>query len=219
MQFSAVLLAAAAGLVSAQKFTLVAIRSGSDIQNDSIESNGKNLVLNNGDPTTYEVIDRALFANGKPVVFGNNATIVENGGSKDIIVNGEDHLYVPNFDFTACPNGQNGYDIVDNASCKSGGLGFVARAIYVDGSSAAAPASSAPASKASSAAAGSKSETAAGSDATAVVTQINDGQIQAPHGTGPAQAPTASAPPAQANGAATLGVSAVAGVVAVAMLF
>ncbi|AOW04718.1 hypothetical protein LXG23DRAFT_35965 [Yarrowia lipolytica] len=244
MQFSAVLLAAAAGLVSAQKFSLVAIRSGSDIQNDAITSDGKSLVLNGNTPTTYEVIGRSLYANGKPVQFGDNATIVATDGqaSKDIIVNGDNHLYVPNFDFTACPNGKNGYDIVNNQFCKSGGLGFAARAVFEGGSSsAAAPtsssaashaassaaasashaASSAAASKASSAVAAPKSEAAAGAHATAgaIVSQINDGQIQAPHSTGPAQAPKASAPPAQANGAATLGVSAVAGAVAVAMLF
>ncbi|KAG5358488.1 hypothetical protein CJU89_5077 [Yarrowia sp. B02] len=50
---------------------------------------------------------------------------------------------------------------------------------------------------------------AAADNATAVVTQIGDGQIQAPP----------SAPPAQANGAASLGVSAAAaGVVAAAAM-
>lgn len=50
-------------------------------------------------------------------------------------------------------------------------------------------------------------------NATAVVTQIGDGQIQAPP-----SAPVA--PPAQANGAAALGVSAAAaGIVAAAMIF
>lgn len=261
MQFSAVLLAAAAGLVSAQKFNLVAIRSGSDIQNDAINSDGSKLVLNGGSPTTYEVIGRSLYANGKPVQFGNGATIVQTDGeaTKDIIVDGQDHLYVPNYDFTACAAQGQAYPYVvsNSQSCKQGAIPFAARAIYVSGSSSAAPASSAaaskassavasashaassaaashaassaaashaassaPASKASSAAAAPKSEAAAGPKPTApaVVSQINDGQIQAPKSTGPAQAKP-SAPPAQANGAASLGVSAVAGVVAVAMLF
>ncbi|KAG5355837.1 hypothetical protein CJU89_5550 [Yarrowia sp. B02] len=246
MQFSAVLLAAAAGLVSAQKFNLVAIHSGSDVQNSPINSDGKQLIVGGSTgATTYEVKDRGLYANGKPVSFGDYATIEETDGmaTRDIIVNGQDHLYVPRFDFVACPK-DNGYILANQPACSSGAIGIELRAIYVDGSSSAAPASSAASSAAShaassaaasashaassaaaskpasSAAAAPKSEAAAAkpTNAGAVVSQINDGQIQAPQSTGPAQAPKPTNP-AQANGAASLGVSAVAGVVAVAMLF
>lgn len=231
MEFSAVLLAAAAGLVSAQKFSLIAIHSGSDVQNSEINSNGNQLVVGGGNPTTYEVKDRGLYADGKPVEFGQYAFIKETDGqaSRDIIVNGEDHLYVPRFDFVACPDGKGGYVVANQDACASGAIGIAARAIWVDAKSpAAAAAPEAP--KTEAAAVTSQStiqvtvtscaddkcnkETAAAAapktTAAGVVTQIGDGQIQAPPKT----------QPAQANGAAALGVSAAAGVVvAAAMLF
>jgi hypothetical protein len=236
MHFSAVLLAATAGLVSAQKFGLIAIHSGSDVQNSAINSNGNQLVIGGGEPTTYEVKDRGLYANGKPVEFGQYAFIEETDGqaTRDIIVNGQDHLYVPQFDFVACPDGKNGYVLANQDACANGAIGIVARAVYSDGESAAA--NSSPAAEATkSAVVTSKStvqvtitscaddkchkETAAAASPApapakttpgAIVSQIGDGQIQAPPST----------QPAQANGAAAMGVSAVAGVVvAAAMLF
>ncbi|KAG5366375.1 hypothetical protein CJU89_0799 [Yarrowia sp. B02] len=224
MQFSALLLAAAAGLASAQKFQLIAIHSGSDVQNVGINSDGTQLVVSNDVPvTTYEVKDRGLYANGKPVEFGQYAFIKETDGeaSRDIIVNGEDHLYVPRWEFVACPNGKGGYVLADNSACAQGAIGINARAIWVNGTSASETAASS-ASVVTSQSTTQVTVTSCENDkchketaapapvttANAVVSQIGDGQIQAPTTT-----------PAQANGAAALGVSAAAAaVVGVAML-
>ncbi|KAG5357545.1 hypothetical protein CJU90_6385 [Yarrowia sp. C11] len=243
MKFSAILLAAAAGLVSAQKFGLIAIHSGTDVQNAPINSNGVQLVIGAGEDTTYEVIDRGLYANGKPIEFGQYALIKERDGeaTRDIIVNGQDNLYVARFDFVACPDGKGGYVLADQEACPSGAIGIAARAVYdtVSSSSAAAEttsgvvtshstvqvtvtscsddachkataAAAAPAAPAKSTpAAAPPAASPAKTTPAAIVTQIGDGQIQAPKSV-----------PVQANGATALGVSAAAGAIVVAaMLF
>ncbi|KAG5366859.1 hypothetical protein CJU89_1306 [Yarrowia sp. B02] len=226
MQFSAVLLAAAAGLVSAQQFNLVAIHSGSDVQNSPINSDGKQLVVGGSTgSTTYEVKDRGLYANGKPVSFGDYATIEETDGmaTRDVIVNGQDHLYVPRFDFVACPK-DNGYILANQEACKDGAIGIAVRAIYKDGESAAA---SSEAPKETAAAAGNGTVVTktgvvtAKSTALVTITSCEDDKCHKPTGepSKPAQATEPTTAPAQANGAAAFGVSvAAAGVAAAALL-
>ncbi|AOW07356.1 hypothetical protein B0I72DRAFT_137497 [Yarrowia lipolytica] len=234
MKFSAVLLASAAALVSAKKFTIVAIRSGSDIQNTPVVSDGKKLVLGGegGIPTTYEVKDGVLYANDKAVQFGNGATIEdgEGQGTDGVTVDGQDHLYVPNYSFTACAAQGRAYKytVTSSDDCKQGATPFAARVIYEDDNSSESAAANGTAVTKTGVVTAQSTQlvtitsceddkchkpTAApapGSNNGAVVSQIGDGQIQAPP----------SAAPEQANGAAALGVSAAAaGVVAAAMLF
>ncbi|KAG5370665.1 hypothetical protein CKK34_0787 [Yarrowia sp. E02] len=138
MQFSTLLLASAASMVSAQQFGIIAIRSGSDIQNSAVYSNGEKLVIGGTyQSTDYEVKDMLLLANGKPVEFGNGANIVdsEGAGTRDIEVNGRDYVYVPNFQWHACPapEGADYVYTVETANvCGDAAIPFAARAMYKD---------------------------------------------------------------------------------------
>ncbi|KAG5359658.1 hypothetical protein CJU90_5494 [Yarrowia sp. C11] len=230
MKFSAVLLASAAALVSAKKFTLVAIRSGTDIQNASVDSDGEKLIVGDGgDPTTYEIKEGVLYANGKAVQFPTAA--IEDDASKGTtgVTIENDYVNVPNFDWTACAAQGRAYHYTVSSSedCKQGATPFAPRVMWVEGEESAAAAGNATlVTKTGVVTAQSTAlvtitsceddkchkPTAAPAPGNngAVVSQIGDGQIQAP---------PSSAPVAQANGAAAFGVSvAAAGVAAAALL-
>ncbi|KAG5356510.1 hypothetical protein CJU90_1848 [Yarrowia sp. C11] len=214
MKFSAVLLASAAALVSAKKFTLVAIRSGTDIQNAAVDSDGEKLIVGDGgDPTTYEIKEGVLYANGKAVQFPTAA--IEDDASKGTsgVTIENNYVNVPGFDWTACAAQGRAYHYTVSSSedCKQGATPFAPRVMWVDGEE--------------SAAAGNATVTKTGvvtakSTALVTITSCADDKCHKPTGepSKPVQVEPTTAP-AQANGAAAFGVSvAAAGVAAAALL-
>ncbi|KAG5366000.1 hypothetical protein CJU89_0407 [Yarrowia sp. B02] len=226
MQFSAVLLASAAAMVSAQQFGIIAIRSGSDIQNSAVYSNGEKLVIGGTyQSTDYEVKDMLLLANGKPVEFGNGANIVESesAGTRDIEVNGRDYVYVPNYSWTACPAPEGAdyvYTVENDNVCGEAGIPFAPRAMYKDEKPAeteAAPVETPAITEAPVPVPTGGAVVTANSTIVLTITDCGEG-VECT--TKPIPQPTqVEEAPEQANGAAALGVSAgLAGIAAVAML-
>ncbi|CAG80013.1 hypothetical protein B0I72DRAFT_140191 [Yarrowia lipolytica] len=231
MQFSAVLLATAASMVSAQQFGIIAIRSGSDIQNSAVYSNGEKLVIGGTyQSTDYEVKDMLLLANGKPVQFGNGANIVdsEGAGTRDIEVNGQDYVYVPKFEWTACPAPEGAdyvYTVETSSVCGEAGIPFAPRAMYKDEAATeekpaeteAAPVETPAITEAPVPVPTGGAVVTANSTIVLTITDCGEGVECV---TKPQPQPTqVEEAPEQANGAAALGVSAgIAGIAAVAML-
>jgi hypothetical protein len=167
------------------------------------------------------VKDGVLYANDKPVQFGNGATIEdgEGQGTDGVTVDGQDHLYVPNYTFTACAAQGRAYKytVTSSEDCNQGATPFAARVIYQDEDS-----------KTESAAAAGNGTVVtktgvvtAQSTALVTITSCEDDKCHKPTGepSQPAQATEPTTGPAQANGAAAFGVSvAAAGVAAAALL-
>lgn len=242
MQFSTVLLAAAAGLVSAKQFTIVAIRSGTDIQNAPVYSNGEKLVIGGKyQATQYEVKDMLLLANGKPIEFGDGAKVVdsESAGTRDIEVNGQNHIYVPRYTWTACPaEGEDYLYTIENVNvCGDAGLSFAPRVMWTDAEESkpveteSKPVESKPVETESKVPAATitpapvpvptgGSVVTANSTIVLTVTDCGDNTECVPNKPKPTQVEPEATTPEQANGAAAFGVSvAAAGLAAAALLF
>ncbi|KAG5357221.1 hypothetical protein CJU90_6046 [Yarrowia sp. C11] len=224
MKFTAatLLFAAAASALDvvtdgSKPFGIMSLRSASAIHLSSVGINGDELVIGK-DGAKFTIKDGVLYAGDKAIDFSSGeAKLTDEKGTTGVTLE-KGYVTVPGFSWAGCPE-DNGYLVDDNSKCQDDGIPFGAYAVAVTGgesaessaaesSSAAAPVTSAAVPSSALVAPSKPSSGNAG----AVVTQIGDGQIQAP----PSPAPST---PEQANGAVAFGVSAGAlGVAAAALL-
>jgi hypothetical protein len=220
MKFTAatLLLAAAASALDvvtdgSKPFGIMSLRSASAIHLSSVGVSGDALTIGSSG-AKFTIKDGVLYADDKAIDFSSGeAKVASDGKGTSGVTLEKGYVTVPGFNWAGCPEG-NGYAVDDNSKCEDDGIPFGAYAVAdTSAESSAAPASSAAAAESSAApSSAAEAKLTAGGNTGAVVTQIGDGQIQAP----PSAPPAA---PEQANGAVSVGVSAAAlGVAAAALL-
>ncbi|KAG5366143.1 Cell wall protein [Yarrowia sp. B02] len=212
-------------------FGIMSLRSASAIHLSSVGVSGDALAIGS-DGATFTIKDGVLYANDKAVDFSSGeAKIAEDGKGTSGVSLEKGYVTVPGFSWAGCPQ-DSGYAVDDNSKCEDDGIPFGAYAVAKEGESGQAASSeevktsaAVPSTAVVAPASSEEVKTSAAvptsalvappkpsDNSGAVVTQIGDGQIQAP----PSAPPAA---PEQANGAAALGVSAAAfGVAAAALL-
>lgn len=195
-------------------FGIMSMRSASAIHLSAVGVSGDALTIG-ASGTQFTIKDGVLYAGDKAVDFSSGeAKIAADGKGTSGVTLEKGYVTVPGFSWTGCPEGS-GYAVDDNSKCEDDGIPFGA---YAVASADAAPAESSAAKSSAAvptttvAPPTAEAKPTAEGNSGAVVTQIGDGQIQAP----PSAPPAA---PEQANGAVSFGVSAAAlGVAAAALL-
>lgn len=204
-------------------FGIMSLRSASAIHLSSVGVSGDALTIGAAG-TSFTIKDGVLYAGDKAIDFSSGeAKVASDGKGTSGVSLEKGYVTVPGFSWAGCPEGS-GYAVDDNSKCEDDGIPFGAYAVAdtaAESSASAAPATSAavpttavvaPTTSAAvpTTAVVAPASSSAG-NAGAVVSQIGDGQIQAP--------PSAPPAPEQANGAVSFGVSAAAlGVAAAALL-
>lgn len=226
MKFATTLLFAAAAAAldvvtdGSKPFGIMSLRSASAVHLSTVGLSGDSLHIGGNSDTSFTIKDGVLYAGDKAIDFSSGvAKVAEDGKGTTGVTLSKGYVTVPDFSWAGCP-ADSGFTVETNSKCETDGVPFGAYAIAAAGSSeepksseaAAAPSSEAAAATTEAPAATTPLTSAAKPTAGPVVSQIGDGQVQAP----PSAPPAA---PEQANGAASFGVSAAAlGVAAAALL-